>query len=158
MIGLRSWLIQLSLLFTPPLLAAQTLDPAQLLKPLGTTDAWPTYSGDYSGKRYSALNQRNQSNVKNLTLAWRAKIVAGSQGRPPGPNLIIGGIGTAEAGAVANIKASILEIDGILYVSTPDNAWAIDARDGHEVWHFVWKTRGGTHIGNRGVGMWHNRL
>ena len=31
--------------------AAQILDPALLLKPLG--DSWPTYAGDYSGKRYS---------------------------------------------------------------------------------------------------------
>jgi alcohol dehydrogenase (cytochrome c) len=38
----------------------QALDPAVLTKPLGTTDAWPTYSGDYSGKRYSALKQINQ--------------------------------------------------------------------------------------------------
>ena len=35
--------------------------PAELLKPL--KDSWPTYSGDYSGKRYSALTQINQSNV-----------------------------------------------------------------------------------------------
>ncbi len=34
----------------------------------------------------------------------------------------------------------------------------MDARDGQEIWHYVWKTRGGTHIGNRGLGMWHNRL
>jgi alcohol dehydrogenase (cytochrome c) len=149
---------KLAFALVPVFLAAQTLDPAQLHKPLGTTDGWTTYSGDYSGKRYSALKQLNQSNVKNLTLAWSTKLVAGSQGRPAGPNLIIGGIGTAEAGAVANIKASILQVDGILYVSTPDNAWAVDARDGHEIWHFVWKTRGGTHIGNRGLGMWHNRL
>ena len=80
MTGLRRQLIQLSFLFTPAVLAAQTLDPAQLLKPLGTTDAWPTYSGDYSGKRYSTLNQLNQSNVKNLTLAWSAKIIAGVAG------------------------------------------------------------------------------
>jgi alcohol dehydrogenase (cytochrome c) len=45
-----------------------------------------------------------------------------------------------------------------LYVSTPDNAWAIDARTGQQIWHFVWKTRGGTHIGNRGLGLWHNYL
>ena len=43
---------------------------ADLLKPLA--DSWPTYSGDYSGKRYSALTQLNQSNVKNLTLALAA--------------------------------------------------------------------------------------
>ena len=142
----------------PCLLGAQTLDPSVLLKSLGTVDGWLTYSGDYSGRRYSALKQLNQSNVKNLALAWTSKLVAGSQGRPPGPSLIIGGIGSAEAGAVANVKASILQFEGILYVSTPDNAWALDARDGHEIWHFVWKTRGGTHIGNRGLGMWHNRL
>src|SRR5207248_3840821 len=138
--------------------AAQTLDPSALLKPLGTADGWLTYSGDYSGKRYSALKQLNPSNVKNLALAWSSRLVAGSQGRPAGPDLVIGGVGTAEAGAVANIKASILAFEGILYVSTPDNAWAVDARDAHEIWHFVWKTRGGTHIGNRGLGMWHNRL
>ena len=133
---------------------AQTLDPALLLKPLGTSEAWPSYSGDYSGKRYSALTQLNQSNVKSLTLAWSTRLVAGSGGRQPGPNLIIGGVGKDEAAALANIKASILQVNGILYVSTPDNAWAMDARDGHEIWHFVWKTRGGTHIGNRGLGMW----
>jgi alcohol dehydrogenase (cytochrome c) len=100
----------------------------------------------------------NQSNVKNLTLAWSTKLEAGSQGRPPGPDLTVSGIGTVEAGAVANIKASILQVDGVLYVSTPDNAWAVDAHNGQEIWHFVWKTRGGTHIGNRGLGMWHGRL
>ena len=49
-------------------------------------------------------------------------------------------------------------VDGTLYVSTPDNAWAIDARDGRELWHYFWKTRGGTHIANRGLGMWNNYL
>ena len=34
------------------------LDVADLLRPLG--ESWPTYSGDYSGKRYSALTQINQ--------------------------------------------------------------------------------------------------
>ena len=40
----------------------------------------------------------------------------------------------------------------------PDNAWAVDARDGRELWHYFWKTKGGTHIGNRGLGMWNNYL
>jgi alcohol dehydrogenase (cytochrome c) len=35
----------------PAVAAAQLLDPSLLLKPLG--DSWPTYSGDYSSKRYS---------------------------------------------------------------------------------------------------------
>ena len=46
----------------------------------------------------------------------------------------------------------------MLYVTTPDNVWALDANDGHLLWHYFWKTKGGTHIGNRGVGMWGNYL
>ena len=38
-------------------LAAQTLDPAILNKPL--SGDWPTYSGDYSGQRYSKLGDMN---------------------------------------------------------------------------------------------------
>ena len=36
--------------------------------------------------------------------------------------------------------------------------WAVDPRNGREIWHFYWKTRGGIHIGNRGVGMYGNWL
>jgi alcohol dehydrogenase (cytochrome c) len=60
------------------------------------------------------------------------------------------------AGGATNIRGAILEVNGILYPTTPDNAWAIDARDGREIWHYFWKTRGGIHIGNRGVGMYGN--
>ena len=62
------------------------------------------------------------------------------------------------AGGMTTIKASALVVDGTIYISTPDNAWAIDARDGRELWHYYWKTRGGTHIANRGLGMWNNYL
>ena len=159
MTGVQSYLAAVCLWTS--LGAAQGLDPSELLKPLG--DSWLSYSGDYSGKRYSSLKQINQSNVKNLTLAWTSRVTAGSANNPAGPGgvtptLTVAGIGTAEAAGIAGIKASILEVAGILYLSTPDNAWAIDARNGHQLWHFVWKTRGGTHIGNRGLGMWHNTL
>ena len=40
------------------------LDPATIGKPLA--DSWPTYSGDYSGRRYSTLTHVNQTTVKNL--------------------------------------------------------------------------------------------
>ena len=135
-------------------LHGQTLTSAQLLKPLA--DSWPTYSGDYSGKRYSALSQINQTTVKNLSLAWTMHVLPGNRGG----RTIVGGEGSGDipAGGGASIKASILEVDGILYVSTPDNAWAYDARDGSEIWHYFWKTRGGTHIGNRGLGMYGNWL
>jgi len=147
-----------SLLLTASIAAAQMLDPALLTKPLG--DSWPTYSGDYSGKRYSTLTQLNQSNVKNLTLAWVSRVISGAGGGRGGGQTIVGGEGTGDlaAGGGTSIKASILQVNGILYVSTPDNAWAIDARDGRELWHYFWRTRGGTHIGNRGLGMYGNWL
>jgi alcohol dehydrogenase (cytochrome c) len=133
---------------------AQALDPAQILKPL--SDSWLTYSGDYSGKRYSALTQINQSNVKNLTLAWLTRLSAGP-GNIGTLQTIIGGEGAGEFAGVT-LKGAILQVNGILYVAAPDNAWAVDARDGHVMWHYFWRTRGGTHIGNRGLGMWHDRL
>src|ERR1700753_3670014 len=57
----------------PP--ASLGLDPQLLDKP--ATDAWPTYSGDYSGQRFSTLTQINQGNVKNLSLAWVNHLAAG---------------------------------------------------------------------------------
>ena len=47
-------------------------------------------------------------------------------------------------------------VDGVIYGGTPDNVWAIDARDGTVLWHYYWKTRGGESLQSRGVGMWHN--
>jgi len=140
----------------------RALDPADLAKPLG--ESWPTYSGDYTGRRYSSLTQVNRSNVMRLTLAWTATLNGGSVGgrgggSGGGGNLQIGGEGTGEfpSGGVT-IKGTPLMVDGTLYVSAPDNAWAMDARDGRVLWQYFWKTRGGTHIANRGLGMWKGYL
>src|SRR5436305_1500570 len=64
------------LALAPAIAMAQGLDPAAILKPLA--ENWPTYSGDYSGMRYSRLTQINQSNVKNLTLAWTTRMTGGA--------------------------------------------------------------------------------
>ena len=48
------------------------LPPSQLLQPL--KDSWPSYSGDYTGQRYSALEQVNKSNVSHLSLAWTLRL------------------------------------------------------------------------------------
>lgn len=135
-------------------LLAQSLDPALITRP--AADSWPIYSGDYSGRRYSNLKQIDRSNVKNLSLAWSARVVAGARGAASAPPTIIGGEGSNELDTAPSIRGAILQVDGVLYVTSPDNAWALDARDGHEIWHYYWKTKGGTHIGNRGVGMWKN--
>ena len=119
---------------------SQPLDPAKLLQP--PTDTWPTFNGDYSGRRFSTLTQINAKNVRNLALAWAYRADSGPEPNPFG----------------VEIKATPLLINGVLYFTMPDNAWAIDARDGHQLWHYFWKTKGGTHIGNRGLGMWNTYL
>jgi alcohol dehydrogenase (cytochrome c) len=141
------------------------LNPADIYKPLA--DEWPTYSGDYTGRRYSLLTQVDRETVKHLSLAWVGRITAGQatgggfgRGGGGGAPTIVGGEGTGEFGngSAANIKGAVLQVGGVLYISAPDNVWALDAHDGHELWHYFWKTKGGTHIGSRGMGMWHNYL
>lgn len=50
------------------------------------------------------------------------------------------------------IKSIPLMVHGVLYFTSPNNVWAVDARTGREIWHYVWQGRGA--IGNRGVGMY----
>jgi acido-empty-quinoprotein group A len=132
------------------------LDPALLSRP--ATDAWPTYHGDYSGRRFSTLDQINAGNVKGLSLAWvhRANLspsgaIVGGEGPEKAP------AGSSWAGGV-DIKSTPLLVNGVLYFTAPDHVWAIDARTGRQLWHYFWRTRGGIHIGNRGVGMYGNYL
>ncbi len=119
----------LALAAGPHRLAAQDLEPAQLLNP--PADSWPLYHGDYSGRRHSRLTQITRQNVANLSLAW-----------------------AFQTDQPAEIKSSPLLVDGILYFTVPDNIWAVDARSGHLVWHFNHPTTIGEHIGHRGVAMY----
>ena len=49
-------------------------------------------------------------------------------------------------------------VDGRLYAASPNNVFAIDARDGAVLWHNYWKSRGGTTTGTRGPGMLGNLI
>lgn len=139
-----------------------TVSAESLLKPL--SHSWPTYNGDYTGRRYSALTSINKMTVKNLTLGWMSQLTPGAApvSRDSRYENVPQNMGGEDSGNIdihsGSIKGSVLAVDGVLYVTMPDNAWALDARDGHQLWHYYWKTRGGTHIGNRGLGMWHGYL
>jgi glucose dehydrogenase len=123
-------------------LFGQLLNPATLLKQ--PTDAWPTYNGDYSGRRFSPLTQINSSNVHTLSLAWATRYSSARQGGNSGPEV--------------PIKATPLLVNGILYFTTPNNVFAADARTGRELWHYQYPPNTGSTIGNRGVGMYGNWL
>src|SRR5665213_3562172 len=116
-----------------PQIMAQGVDAATLLRP--PADSWPSYHGDYSGRRHSKLIQITPQNVKDLSLAW-----------------------AFQTGQTASIKSTPLLVDGVLYFTVPDNLWAVDARSGHLLWHYLYPPNKGDHIGNRGVGMYKNWL
>ena len=117
-------------------------------------DSWPTFNGDYSGRRYSPLKEINTTNVKDLRLEWSARI--GSDAPPtftggPGADLPAGG------GQVAP-RGTPLLVDGVLYAVVPNAVYAVDAHDGHEIWHYVWKGLPAFQLGNRGAGIYGNWL
>jgi alcohol dehydrogenase (cytochrome c) len=114
--------------FSAPLFA-QGVDAAMLLRP--PPDTWPGYHGDYSGERHSHLTQITPKNAGSLGLAW-----------------------AFQTDQSAEIKSSPLVVDGVMYFTVPDNVWAVDALSGHEIWHYTYPPNGGSHIGNRGVGMY----
>ncbi|MDQ1474737.1 MAG: hypothetical protein QOJ99_6217, partial [Bryobacterales bacterium] len=109
------------------------LDPAKLLQQ--PTDSWPGYNGDYSGRRFSPLKKINSTNAHNLSLQWIYRVNA---------------IGTGGA----TIKGTPIVVNGVMYITIPDHVWALDARTGRELWHHVHQSKGGIHIGNRGVAVY----
>lgn len=102
------------------------------------TTGWPTYNGDYSGRRFSPLTQINSSNLDRLALKWFYRVNVGQQ---------------RGVGAPA-IKSTPLMVNGVLYFTIPDHVWAVNARTGEEIWHYEWVDKGGHLVGNRGVGMY----
>jgi glucose dehydrogenase len=116
-----SSLLTMPLFSQTPAVSAKTL-PA-------SNNGWPTYNGDYSGRRFSHLSKINESNVKSLTLAWSHRISPSGGGS-----------------YASRISATPLEVGGVLYFSVPNFVWAVDARTGVEVWHYDWKSKGGRAI------------
>src|SRR6185437_12797536 len=126
-------ILALGLLSAPALLAAQSHAGA-------AAESWPMSNRDYSANAYSPLQQISASNVTQLQPAWSFT---------PAPN---------EPDARFGIKATPIEVGGILYYATPNNVFAVDARTGQQRWHFHWTSKGGYVLGNRGVAILKDRL
>ena len=113
---------------------AQTgFDPARLLAP--AKDSWPTFHGDYTGQRHSALREITPDNVGTLTLAWAFQTNQAQQ-----------------------VKATPILVDGIVYLTAPDNLWAIDARSGRQIWRYQHPVNDAFHIGHRGAAVYGNSV
>src|SRR5688572_10851748 len=121
-------------------LSAQgTLPGERLLEPLARE--WPMHNGDYTGRRFSQLKTIETTTVSSLTLAW---VHRPAPGAAPA-----GGGGPTQV----TIKGTPVVVNGVMYVTIPDHVWALDARSGREIWHTTWPSKGGWHIGNRGVAV-----
>lgn len=92
-------------------LAAQ-ITSDRLLHAADEPQNWLTYSGTYSGARYSALGQIDASNVRDLELKW-----------------------ILQAQVFGPWEASPLVVDGIMYLTQrPNDVLAVDARTGRLFW------------------------
>src|SRR3954462_14047870 len=108
--------LSIILVLLPACLFAQLLNPSALKQQ--PPDTWPTYNGDYSGRRHSPLSQINAGNVGSLALAWTHRLDLGAPSR------------AQQAGEGHRMKATPLLVKGVLYFSTTDHIWAADARSG----------------------------
>jgi alcohol dehydrogenase (cytochrome c) len=84
----------------------------RILNSASEPGSWLTYSGNYSGNRYSALQQIDRSNAGKLKLTWMY-----------------------QTNDLNQFEASPLVADGVMYISEPpSNAAALDLRTGRPLW------------------------
>jgi len=114
----------------PARLAAQT-SAQDIAKPPAAN--WLSYSGDYSGQRFSSLEQINTHNVANLAPKWVFHV-------PDSKHL----------------ESSPIVVDGIMYVTNSNEVYALDATTGRALWHFKYSlskisgsNRGAAVLGDR---------
>jgi alcohol dehydrogenase (cytochrome c) len=122
-----------------PISARIDVQPADLLAQPPSTN-WPSYNGDYTGRRYSSLAQINVSNVRDLRAEWVF--------HSPNSSLL---------------ETTPVVINGIMFVTSANDAFALDARTGRVIWHHarpisqgLVDDAAGHH--SRGVAVWHSRV
>ena len=75
---------------------------------------WMTYSRDYTGRRYSPLDQINAGNAAKLRVAW-----------------------VHQVNELDTFETSPIVVDGTMFIATPPNmVEAIDARTGRTLWSY----------------------
>lgn len=75
---------------------------------------WLTYSGRYSGWRYSTAHQIDTSNAWHLAMQWAFQV-----------------------GDLGQLETTPLVVDGVIYgTGQNDRAFAIDARTGRAIWRY----------------------
>jgi len=113
--------------------------PAALLRTPPGAD-WPSYNGDYTGRRYSALDQVTPANVHGLRGQW-----------------------VFHSTNSESMEVTPIVVGGVMYVTSANDAFALDARTGRVLWHHARRISEGliddaSSHHNRGVAVWHTRV
>jgi alcohol dehydrogenase (cytochrome c) len=118
---------------------AQGVQASQLLSRT-IKDDWPSYNGDYTGRRFSSLTQITPQNVKHLQAQWVFH--------------------SRNAGV---LEVTPVVVNGIMYVTASNDAYALNAQTGQVLWHYSRPVSSGLiddasgHI-SRGVALLGTRL
>jgi alcohol dehydrogenase (cytochrome c) len=109
-------------------------------RPVTSQADWPSYNGQTTGSRFSQLTQINKSNVARLVPKWMFTL----PNTPP-------------------LQVTPVVVDGVMYVTSANQCYALDAGSGRQIWHYSRpRTKGliGNAAGgvNRGVAVSGDRV
>jgi alcohol dehydrogenase (cytochrome c) len=82
-------------------------------RPVTSQTDWLTYNGSNNGSRYSPLQQISTRNVARLVPKWMFSIPS-----------------------TARLQVTPVVAEGVMYVSSANEAYALDAGSGREVWRY----------------------
>ena len=119
--------------------ASIDVQPADLLaQPAGAN--WISYNGDYTGRRFSSLAQITPANVEQLRAQW-----------------------VFHARDANALEVTPVVVNGVMFVTSANDAYALDARTGRAIWRYSRPITEGliddaSQHHNRGVAVWHSRV
>lgn len=99
--------------------------------------SWPTYNGDTRGNRFTTATQIDKTTVARLAPRWMFTVPTN-----------------------ARLQMTPIVAGGIMYVTAPNECYALDAGSGRQIWHFQRPKTPGLSEGNanRGAGVSGDRL
>jgi alcohol dehydrogenase (cytochrome c) len=101
---------------------------------------WLSYNGDFTGRRFSVLHEITTFNVSQLRAQW-----------------------VFHAPNSSNLEVTPVVVDGVMFVTVANDAYALDAQTGRPIWHYSRPITEGliddaSQHHNRGVGIWRSHI
>ena len=101
---------------------------------------WPSYNGDYTGRRFSSLSQITLDNVQRLRAQW-----------------------VFHSRESDSLEVTPVVVNGIMFVTAANDAYALDSQTGRTIWHASRPITDGliddaSQHHSRGVAVWGSRV